>query len=145
MFGRARRPITALSMVALAFDVVSCHHVVQREADTGLRTGVDNSVTEQLVGLTLRDGREVRFSNPSTVLRNDSLFAYVGGLPYAVAMADVQRVWLRKIDPTRTTLAVIGAAAGVVAVGMAIIVATKESCPFVYSWDGTRYVFDAEP
>jgi hypothetical protein len=145
MFGRARRPIASLCMVALAFDVVSCHHVVQREADAGLRTGADNSVTEHVVGITLRDGREVRFSNPNTVLRNDSLFANAGGLPYAVAMADVQRVWIQKIDPTRTTLAVIGVGVAAFAVAFSIALATKESCPFVYSWDGTRYVFDAEP
>jgi hypothetical protein len=26
-----------------------------------------------------------------------------------------------------------------------VVAATKQSCPFVYSWDGSQYVFDAEP
>jgi hypothetical protein len=146
MFGRARRPIASLCMLVLAFDVVSCHHVVKREADAGLKVNANSQPTEHVVGVTLNSGSEVRFdAHATTLLQRDSLFSAVGGQPYAVPMADVQRVWLEKIDPVRTTLAVIGVGAGIVAVAFAILLATKESCPFVYSWDGTRYVFDAEP
>ena len=41
-------------------------------------------------------------------------------------------------------LATVGVVALFVAIGV-IIALTKESCPFVYSWDGSRFVFDAEP
>lgn len=147
MLGRARRPIASLCLAVLAFDVVSCHHVVQTEAGPSIPTRADSTTTtERVVGVTLKDGREVQFDRgtPSTVL-HDSLFSMVGGQAYGVPVADVQRVWLEKIDPMRTTMLVIGTT--VVAFGtlFAIALATKESCPFVYSWDGTHYVFDAEP
>jgi hypothetical protein len=78
-------------------------------------------------------------------IRGDTVYATVEKRPVAVPVDSVQRWWLRRTDPAKSVLAVIGVAAGVVLVALAIAVATKESCPFVYSWDGTRYVFEAEP
>ena len=146
MLGRARRPVATLCLVVLAFDVVSCHHTVQRDAAAGLKLKPDSQPVEHLVGVTLNDGRVILFDKQVvTTLERDTLFSFVSLKPVAVPMADVQRLWLESIDPARTTLAVIGTAAAVFAVALGIAIATKESCPFVYSWDGTRYVFDAEP
>lgn len=146
MLGRARRPIASLCVVVLAFDVVSCHHVVKRDAGAGLPVNADNQPTEHVVGVTLTSGREIRFdAGAVTRLERDTLFSSAAQQPVVVPMHDVQRLWLEKIDPTRTTLAVIGTGAAVFAVAVAVLLAAKESCPFVYSWDGTRYVFDAEP
>lgn len=147
MLGRARRPVASLCLVLLAFDVVSCHHVVKAEPGAGIPLRVDNvNTTDHVVGVTLNDGREIGFDpgTPSTVA-HDSLFSMVGGNPFGVAVSDVQRVWLEKIDPLRTTMLVIGVGAAAFGVLFAIVAATKESCPFVYSWDGAHYVFDAEP
>jgi hypothetical protein len=147
MLARARRPIASLCLAILALDAVSCHRVVEREAASGIATRADSTTTvERVVGVTLTDGRDVGFDRgtPSTVV-HDSLFSMVDGAPYGVPISDIQRLWLEKIDPMRTTLLVIGTGAAVFAVALGIAIATKESCPFVYSWDGTHYVFDAEP
>lgn len=146
MLARARRPVALFCMAVLAFDVVSCHHVVQKEPTPNVLANEDGTTKEHIVGVTLFDGRTVRF-DPGTPSRvaSDTLFSLVGGQPFGVAVSDVQRIWLEKIDPVRTTLLVIGTGAAIFAVALGIALATKESCPFVYSWDGTRYVFDAEP
>jgi hypothetical protein len=57
----------------------------------------------------------------------------------------VQRVWVSRFDGVRTTLAVVGIAVVVAGTAGAVAMASKQSCPFIYSWDGKRYVFDAEP
>lgn len=52
---------------------------------------------------------------------------------------------VKRLDVTRSILASVG----IIALGLGaivlIIAATKESCPFIYSFDGDKYVFDAEP
>jgi hypothetical protein len=68
-------------------------------------------------------------------------FAYDRIIP----LAEVELVYIRKVDPAATFLATIGGVAGVVGVVFLIVLLTKESCPFIYSYDGTTYVFDAEP
>jgi hypothetical protein len=62
-------------------------------------------------------------------------------------MDQVQRLWIDKeeISTGRTIGLVAGIAIGTIVVIVGVIAATKQSCPFVYSWDGSRYVFDAEP
>lgn len=109
---------------------------------------------EKIVGVTLKDGRDIRFDEKSRAfVRGDTLQAQVGKQPLAIPVSDLQRVWVQSISKTRTTLAVIGITVGVLAVvGIVAPSSAREpdpppqqSCPFVYSWDGTQYVFDGEP
>lgn len=63
----------------------------------------------------------------------------------SIPLTDVELVWVKKVDPGMTFIATIGVI-GVVLTGLMLIaIATKESCPFVYSFNGEEYVFDAEP
>ena len=109
---------------------------------------VRNPDKEHLVGITTVAGEEIAFDQPpggwvaGTTVRGN-----VRGKPYQAELKDVQRLWVEKRHMSE--LAKIGIVAGIVLVGLVVtavvIAATKGSCPFVYSWDGERYVFDAEP
>jgi hypothetical protein len=62
-------------------------------------------------------------------------------------MQDVQRLWIerRGVSAPRTIGLSVGIALAAFGTFILILAATKQSCPFVYSWDGSGYVFDAEP
>ena len=62
-----------------------------------------------------------------------------------VQLADVLYARVERFDVAKTIFSVIGVAAVTVLVAAIIIAATKQSCPFVYSFDGSQYQFDAEP
>jgi hypothetical protein len=103
------------------------------------------SAGERVIGVTTKDGRDLAFDKVGGYVRGDTVFATRNGEPLRLPLDQVQRLWIRRTDAGRTALAVIGVLAGALLVTAAIAAATKESCPFVYSWDGTRYIFDAEP
>jgi hypothetical protein len=102
---------------------------------------------ERIAGVTTLKGEDVVFDENSAVLRNQVLYARVKQAAWQMPVAEVERFWVerREISAIRT----VGLVAAVVVVGLvvtiAIVAATKGSCPFVYSWDGERYVFDTEP
>jgi hypothetical protein len=94
--------------------------------------------------LRTKGGQEYR--NVKVVSEDEStLRLTVKGEEVCTPLAEHQELLLRKVDSGKTALYTVGGLAAVWAVGAAIAIATKESCPFVYSFDGEQYVFDAEP
>jgi hypothetical protein len=102
---------------------------------------------EKIVGVTTIKGEDVSFDPPGASIANGTLSATVKKAPYAVQLDQVQRVWVerREKSTARTVGLVAVIAVGTIAIVAGVIAATKQSCPFVYSWNGTEYVFDAEP
>jgi hypothetical protein len=63
----------------------------------------------------------------------------------SIPLSEVELVSIRKLDPAGTFLATIGSLALVWLIAAGIAALLKESCPFIYSFDGEEYMFDAEP
>jgi hypothetical protein len=108
---------------------------------------LQNPAIERIVGITTKTGGEITFNPPGAIVRNNNLEASVNNKPYSISMDQIERFWVerREISALRTIGLTVGLVVGAIGVLVIIAVATKESCPFVYSWDGQKYVFDGEP
>ena len=102
---------------------------------------------EKIVGVTTMKGEDVSFDQPGASITRRTLHASVKKAAYELPLDQVQRFWVerKELSKARTIGLVAAVAIGTVAIIVGIVAATKHSCPFVYSWDGTQYVFDAEP
>jgi hypothetical protein len=102
---------------------------------------------EKIVGVTTADGQDIRFDPIGATLSGNTLQTSVNGAPYQITLDRVQRLWVERKETSKArTIGLIAAVtAGVIIGGIAIALATKQSCPFIYSWNGSEYVFDAEP
>ena len=110
-----RRP-TASVCIALALSIVACAHIERKEAQAVIQPSGGSGPMEKIVGVTLKDGRGIRFNKHSrAVVRGDSLQAQVGYQPVAIPVSDLRQVWVQTISKTKTTLLAI---AGLVVVGM---------------------------
>ena len=116
---------------------------VQRVRTSDLR----NPAIEKIVGITTKTGEEITFNPPGAVVRDNKLEASVDKKPYSIPIDQIERFWVerREFSTVRTVGLTVGLVVGAIGVVAIIIAATKESCPFVYSWDGQKYVFDGEP
>lgn len=142
-----KRAVSMLLIVVLLPHFTGC--TVHRTDRVG-PTDLERPIADEIVGVTTADGEEVEFDREyAATVANDSIYAVVDGERRVIPMGQVSHVWLKRTDAGAsaavTVLLVLGIAAVVVGVAAAIYAATKESCPFVYSWDGEGYVFDAEP
>lgn len=63
----------------------------------------------------------------------------------SIPVAEVELLWTINNAPLKTLVAVIGGFALVYGAVRGLIALLKESCPFIYSFDGREYIFDAEP
>jgi hypothetical protein len=105
MLARARRPIAYLCLALIA---VQCTRIKQQEAQTVLRSSTGEVAMKKVVGVTLNDGRDIRFDAKSrSFVRGDSLQAQVGGERLAIPVSDVQRLWVQSVDNTRTSWLVL--------------------------------------
>jgi hypothetical protein len=62
-----------------------------------------------------------------------------------IRIDDIQVALIEKKDPAKTGVAVLTTPGYILWSCILLIAATKESCPFIYSFDGAKYVFDGEP
>ncbi len=98
------------------------------------------------LSVTTVDGKEIQFVPPGATERDGVISGQATEkVTYEIPLEKVQHLWVERTDGGKTALATVGILAGVFVAVLAIAAATKQSCPFIYSWDGTRYVFDAEP
>ncbi len=67
------------------------------------------------------------------------------GKPVDLNLDDILYARVRKTDVALSLAAVVGVIVIGIGVAFVIAIALKESCPFVYSFDGEKYNFDAEP
>jgi hypothetical protein len=139
-----RRAIALILTVLLTLSGCTVHKV-QQVPTAGVPQPLPDK--ERIVGITTLKGEDVRFDDPGASIVNGTLHGWVKKATYELPMDQVQRLWVDKeqISTARTIGLVAGVAVGTIVVIAAVVAATKQSCPFVYSWDGTRYVFDAEP
>jgi hypothetical protein len=98
----------------------------------------------KIIEITTKDGTTYR---DMTIREEENKFIcsfYEYG-KISIPLSEVQLAWVKRVDPALTFLTVMGGiSAGILALAV-IIALTKESCPFIYSFDGESYIFDAEP
>jgi len=101
----------------------------------------------QIVEITTKDGETYKvISGSLQETKNKFSFrTYDPSESVSIPLLEVELVWIRSVDPGLTFLAVIGGIAAATLVVGLIVMLTKESCPFIYSFDGEQYIFDAEP
>jgi hypothetical protein len=132
------------TLLIAVFLCTSCTVMKVRKLDVNQ---VAQPQQEHIVGITTKKGEDVQFDPPGGMVNRDAIEAKVKTVPYTITIQDVQRLWVERKGTSgpRTvglTVAIVAVALGTIA---AVLLLTKQSCPFVYSWDGTQYVFDAEP
>ncbi|HUI55368.1 MAG TPA: hypothetical protein VLY04_10375 [Bryobacteraceae bacterium] len=139
-----RSAVALLCCGALLFATTNCHTKKIAKIDVAQAPSVAH---DRLVGVTTKDGQDVRFDEPGGVIAGDQVTANVNRTAYSIPLSQVQRLWVerRGISTVRTIGLAVGIAMAAVGTLAIIVALTKESCPFVYSWDGKQYVFDAEP
>jgi hypothetical protein len=139
-----KRTICIIAGLALLFQILGCHTTKVHSVPA---PSVQNPETEQIVGITTKAGEEISFQPPGATVREGNLNAQIKNQPYSIALDQIDRFWIerRELNTVRTVGLVAAIVAGAIGTLAIIVMATKESCPFVYSWDGQEYVFDSEP
>jgi hypothetical protein len=104
----ARRPVATLCVALLGLNLVQCTYVKPQEAQTVVQSGGRDAAMKKVVGVTLKDGSDIRFdAGTRASLRGDTLQAQVGQQPVTFPVSNLQQVWIKSVDGDRTTLLVI--------------------------------------
>jgi hypothetical protein len=65
--------------------------------------------------------------------------------PASIPLSQVEVVWIKKVDGKRTFIKSFSIAGAAAVASIIAIAASDPSCPFIYSFDGNKFVLDAEP
>ena len=146
MFDRVSTVVLVCSALFLATPACSVRRVNRLDA-----AALQKAPTDKIVGITTTKGDDVSFDTAAST-NDKTLRATVKKAAYEIPLDQIQRYWVERRDfstgRTVALVSVVGVAAIAVAVGISNAnrpkVTNTGGCPFVYSWDGRQFVFDAE-
>jgi hypothetical protein len=112
--------------------------------------GIKKDKDGKIVKITTKGGTvyPIGEGQPVTEAKEESdryILVYPQMRKISIPLSEVDLVSIRRTDPVGSFFATIGVIALLGAGTLAVIALLKESCPFIYSFDGRKYVFDAEP
>ncbi len=159
--GSAKRAVWLLTMAVFVFMTSGCGTVKTRTIGEELNTkGTDLKKQNGLkvAGYTLSNGSYHEYDGWAVLTApGDSLMFYDGDeeaptkyfkdypFDHRYAVGDVATLYVVHQNTAAKVGMVFLVVLGVLAVVAGIALATKESCPFLYSYDGEQFVFDGEP
>ena len=136
------RLMAAITLLVFMNAIVGCSKTVRvSPEDKTLPHGT-------IVGVVLEDGEKVDFGVfggqfdelNQTIVGHDP-----SGEKRIIELDDVLYILVKRSDPVATVVTTLGVLALAALTTIVIVLLTKESCPFIYSWDGAQFVQDAEP
>ena len=139
-----RRIVAIAIIAALALTNVTC---IRYKSEKVFKQEVP-LYTETITEAILATGEVVEFGprgGTYSMGRNAITGRTREGKFIEVPLDEVLYVRVKKVDPGLSLVATVGGIAAGLGLAYLVILAVKESCPFVYAYDGENYVFDAEP
>ncbi len=150
-----KKVISLITLVSFLLCNLGCYYTSERTLSMWrikerhrLNT-TNNKKPVKILGIITHDKTEYSFpkENPAQIIDSMIKGTTIDSIEVSLPFSDIDQALIteERIKP--------GAAFGIFAISISavaglifgIILATKESCPFIYSYDGENYVFDAEP
>lgn len=102
---------------------------------------------ERILRAVYPSGEMIEFEEPGALMTGPPwvLSGFSGGSSREIPLEELSYIQVERVNSGKTVLAILGVTAVAAGISLALFFALKESCPFVYGFDGERYVLDAEP
>lgn len=131
-------PLKDIDLVEKNSDLESIKHF--NSSDTTTIRGIQNTEGKVFQFYTKTGGGKYYKESQYVVAGVDTSFTF-----RKINLEDITQIYAKKYDAVKSVGGTI-CIGGTVILGIGLVAAAaKGSCPFIYSYDGERYVFDKEP
>ncbi|HPO61743.1 MAG TPA: hypothetical protein PK762_01505 [Candidatus Kapabacteria bacterium] len=134
--------ITIFFIILIAFTFDGC-------VTTPMKTLSDDlPELERINSVILLNGNRIDFNEQGGFYHKDKkkIIGYdLTNKKVSLETKDILYAYVQKIDGVKLIIVSTVTVSTASFIALLVILASKQSCPFIYSYDGTNYVFDAEP